>query len=196
MFSIIKVIQDRNQLKIQMMKKLLILSCICLMTFDSHGYDQDMAKQLVKIATDKKLTIATAESCTGGMISGAITAIPGSSSVFEYGFVTYANEAKEKLLGVKHQTIKDYGAVSEETVREMASGALKASEADIAVAVTGIAGPSGGSLEKPVGLVYIAVATQDRVEVNKNIFIGDRHEIRMATTQKAIELLIEILKMQ
>ena len=166
------------------------------MTFDSHGYEQDIAEQLVKIAKDKKLTIATAESCTGGMISSAITDIPGSSAVFRYGFITYANEAKEKLLRVTHHTIEQYGAASEETAREMANGALQNSEADIAVAVTGIAGPAGGSPEKPIGLVYIAVATQDGVHVDTNNFVGNRNEIRMATTKKAIELLIDVLKMQ
>lgn len=166
------------------------------MAFDTYGSEQYIAKQLVDLAKEKKITIATAESCTGGMISSAITDIKGSSTVFEYGFVTYANKAKEQLLGVQHSTIEKYGAVSEETAGEMANGALNTSEADIAVAVTGIAGPTGGSTEKPVGLVYIAIATKDGVQVTKNHFVGNRYEIRLATTKKAIELLINAIEKQ
>ena len=114
------------------------------MTFDAYGCEKHLAEQLVNIAKEKKLTVATAESCTGGMISSAITSISGSSAIFGYGFVVYANEAKEKLLGVEHTTLVKHGAVSEETAKEMAKGALKSSGAELAVAVTGIAGPTGG----------------------------------------------------
>lgn len=178
------------------MKKLLILvlSCISLMRFNAYSCEKHLAQQLVNIAKEKKLTITTAESCTGGMVSSAITAIPGSSSVFGYGFITYANESKETLLDVKHRTLEKYGAVSEETAREMALGALKNSGAELAIAVTGVAGPSGGSAEKPVGLVYIAIATKDEVQVVKNNFSGDRNEIRLATTKKALELSIDVLE--
>ncbi len=157
-------------------------------------YTGDLAGQIVNIAKEKKLTIATAESCTGGMISSALTEIPDSSSIFGYGFVTYENKAKEKLLGVKHITLEKYGAVSEETAKEMALGALKNSNANIAVAVTGIAGPAGGSTEKPVGLVYIAVARDDGVKVIKNNFQGDREAVRLATTKKALELVLAALE--
>ena len=178
------------------MKKrlILILSCISLMTFNAYSCEKHLAEQLVNIAKEKKLTITTAESCTGGMVSSAITAIPGSSAMFGYGFVVYANDAKEKLLGVEHTTLVKHGAVSEETAKEMAKGALKASGAQLAVSVTGIAGPTGGSKDKPVGLVYIAVATKDDVKVEKNNFAGNRDEIRIATTKKALELLIETLE--
>ena len=102
-------------------------------------------------------TLATAESCTGGLIGATITAVPGVSECYGFGVVTYANEAKEKLLGVKKETLETLGAVSEETACQMAEGALKLSGADVAVAVTGIAGPGGGSAEKPVGLVYVGI---------------------------------------
>ena len=164
------------------------------MTFDAYSCEKHLSQQLVNIAREKKLIVATAESCTGGMISSAITGISGSSAVFGYGFVVYANEAKEKLLGVEHRTLERYGAVSEETARQMAVGALKASDSDIAVGVTGIAGPTGGSKNKPVGLVYIAVATKDEVRVEKNNFTGDREAIRLATTRRALEMLIQTLE--
>ena len=104
------------------------------------------------------LTIATAKSCTGGLVAGLLTEIPGSSAVFERGFVVYSNEAKEELLGIPAETLARHGAVSEPTARAMAEGALKASRADIAVSVTGVAGPDGGTAEKPVGLVWFALA--------------------------------------
>lgn len=170
---------------------LLSLSLLSFMTFNTYGSEQNSAQKLVDIAKKERIVIATAESCSGGMISSAITDIPGSSAIFEFGFITYANRAKEQLLGVKHDTIEKYGAVSQETAIEMANGALSLSNADIVVAVTGIAGPTGGSDDKPVGLVYIAIATKNQVVVTKNHFDGDRNAIRIATTKKAIELLIK-----
>ncbi len=133
--------------------------------------------------------VSTAESCTGGMIAARIVDLPGVSAVFEQGFVTYSNEAKEKLLGVSHETLERYGAVSRETAAEMAAGCAKKSGAEFAVAVTGIAGPDGGSEEKPVGLVYIGCYAYGTVTTYRNIFTGDRAAIRGASASRALELL-------
>ena len=140
-------------------------------------------------------TLATAESCTGGLIGATITAVPGVSECYGFGVVTYANEAKEKLLGVSHHTLETVGAVSPETACQMAEGALKLSGSDVAVAVTGIAGPGGGSAEKPVGLVYVGIAVKDKEpKAVKNIFDGDRDEVRASTVKKALELVLEELQ--
>ena len=139
--------------------------------------------------------IATAESCTGGLIAGALTDIAGSSSVVDRGFVTYSNEAKMDMLGVSEKTLKEHGAVSDQTAYEMALGAFKNSRADVSVAVTGIAGPGGGSNEKPVGLVYMGVASKDGVQTYKLLLGEDksRDDIRQATVDRALnELLIVI----
>ncbi len=149
------------------------------------------AEKLVSVLTEKKMTVATAESCTGGLISGAITSVPGSSAVFGYGFVTYANEAKKRLVGVKTGTLRKFGAVSAQTALEMAVGARLMAKADLAVAATGIAGPDGGSDEKPVGLVYTAVASKTSVTVKENRFSGDRREIREQTVAAAIGMLLD-----
>lgn len=152
-----------------------------------------LVEELSLLLSEKNLRLVTAESCTGGMIAAAMTDRSGSSSVFERGYVTYSNEAKIEELGVKSETIETYGAVSEQTAAEMAQGALKNSHADVALSVTGIAGPNGGTEEKPVGLVYIGVAFQNRPPVViKNNFDGDRTSIRQATVEKALELLIEM----
>ena len=151
-----------------------------------------LAKKLYDILKVNNMTVATAESCTGGMIGAALTSVSGMSECYGYGVVTYANEAKEKMLGVKHETLETYGAVSEQTALEMAKGALKLSLADVSVAVTGIAGPSGGSKEKPVGLVYIGFAEKSgKCKAYKNIFLGDRESVREQTVIKAFEILIE-----
>ncbi len=147
------------------------------------------AQQLI----DNNMFIATAESCTGGMISAKLTSIPGSSSYFERGFVTYSNEAKCEMLGVSEKTIAIHGAVSRETAREMAKGALKHSRAHISVAVTGIAGPTGGTKEKPVGTVFIAVAVDDVVECKKFIFPGERDHIREQTCDEALKLVCAMM---
>lgn len=153
-----------------------------------------LVEELSLLLTQKNMRLATAESCTGGMIAAAMTDRSGSSAVFERGYVTYSNEAKIEELGVKSETIETYGAVSEQTAAEMAAGALKHSHADIALSVTGIAGPNGGTEEKPVGLVYIALALQNKPpRVVKNNFDGDRTSIRQATVEKALELLIDTL---
>ena len=137
--------------------------------------------------------IATAESCTGGLIAAHLTEISGSSDVFDRGFVTYSNESKTELLGVTAGLIAEHGAVSDPVARTMAEGALARSGADIAVAVTGIAGPGGGSADKPVGLVFIAAARQgDATIVERHVFPGDRAEIRLATVQRSLELLLRL----
>jgi nicotinamide-nucleotide amidase len=149
------------------------------------------AAQLLDLYRTKQLRITTAESCTGGMIAAAITDIAGSSDVFDRGFVTYSNEAKSQL-GVPADLIAQHGAVSVHVAREMAAGALKHSKADVAVAVTGIAGPGGGSDAKPVGLVYLAVARRGAdPAIERHQFHGDRAEIREATVERALEMLAE-----
>jgi nicotinamide-nucleotide amidase len=150
--------------------------------------------QLLDLYRNRRLRIATAESCTGGMIAAALTDIAGSSDVFERGFVTYSNEAKSQQVGVPADLIAHHGAVSVHVAREMAAGALKHSGADVAVAVTGIAGPGGGSEVKPVGLVYIAVARRDGdPAIERHQFRGDRAEIRKATVERALEMLAEAI---
>ncbi len=141
--------------------------------------------------------IATAESCTGGLIAAVITEIPGSSNWFDRGFVTYSNIAKVQMLGVTPQTLAQYGAVSAETAKEMATGALANSEADWAIAVTGIAGPDGGSEEKPVGTVYVAWQSKNGfLKVERLQLPGGRHQIREQTVIKAIAKLFECLDAQ
>ena len=149
------------------------------------------ARDLLAAARGKKMHIVTAESCTGGLIAALLTEIPGSSDVVERGFVTYSNEAKEEMLGVPEDLLRDHGAVSEPVCRAMALGALKNSRAELSVAVTGIAGPGGGTPQKPVGLVYVAVArSQGDVAVHECRF-GDigRDQVRLATVEKALKLL-------
>ncbi|HZZ61268.1 MAG TPA: CinA family protein [Roseiarcus sp.] len=137
------------------------------------------------------LKIATAESCTGGLVAGLLTEIPGSSAVVERGFVVYSNEAKRDLLGVRKDTLAERGAVSETTARAMAEGALAASRADLAVAVTGIAGPDGGTAEKPVGLVWFACARAGGAIVAREERLGaiGRANVRLVSVQIAIEML-------
>jgi len=150
----------------------------------------DQARALLDAARAKHIRIVTAESCTGGLIAGLLTEIPGSSDVVERGFVTYSNEAKEDALGVPAELLRKYGAVSDQVARAMADGALRHARAQLAIAVTGIAGPGGGSVEKPVGLVYIALA--DGHEISSYEFrFGDigRSNVRIATVQEAVKLL-------
>lgn len=143
-----------------------------------------------------KLTLASAESCTGGLIAGLFTEIAGSSDVFERGFVTYSNDAKQELLGVKAATLQTKGAVSEEVAREMVAGALHHSHAKLAVAVTGIAGPGGGSAEKPVGLVHIAAARSERATLHKKCLFGDigRAHVRRQTIIEALNMVEQLLE--
>lgn len=142
-----------------------------------------------EMLVNSKLTIATAESCTGGLLAGTLINYPGISSVFMEGAVTYSNEAKIKRLGVKEETLNKYGAVSEETAREMAEGISKASGTDIGISVTGIAGPGGGTEEKPVGLVYVGLYIKGEVKVKKLNMFGDRQKIRNRTVVSALDWL-------
>ncbi len=140
--------------------------------------------------------IATAESCTGGLIAATLTEIAGSSDVLDRGFVTYSNDAKSDLLDVPAALIATHGAVSAEVAAAMALGAIKRSRAAVAIAVTGIAGPGGGSPEKPVGLVYMALAKRDQTTpiIERHVFDGRRHEVRLQTVVRAIDLLTDAAK--
>ena len=140
----------------------------------------------------KQQKVCTAESCTGGLIAKTFTDLAGSSDWFDRGFVTYSNAAKSEMLGVPASVIEDYGAVSEAVANAMASGALLHSDADFAVAVTGVAGPGGGSEEKPVGTVWIAVASKRQASARLHRFDGDRSAVREATLQAAIEALLDL----
>jgi len=151
--------------------------------------DLAAAEALLAACREQNLRLVTAESCTGGLIAALLTAIPGSSEVFERGFVTYSNAAKSELLGVRPETLASFGAVSEEVAREMARGALGAAPADLALAVTGIAGPGGGSAEKPVGLVWFGLARRGAVWAARCHFGGGREEVRRAAMRHGIELL-------
>ncbi|MDR3243361.1 MAG: competence/damage-inducible protein A [Elusimicrobiota bacterium] len=157
---------------------------------DIFAYDEDSIETMIgKLLRKNHQTIATAESCTGGMIAQRITDIAGSSDYFKGTIVSYSNEAKISLLGVKKETIESFGAVSPQSASEMAKGALRAFNTDFAVSSTGIAGPGGGSKEKPVGLVYIAIASKDKTEVFKYNFIGGRQDIRERTVNTAFDIL-------
>ncbi|NDF12754.1 MAG: CinA family protein [Proteobacteria bacterium] len=151
------------------------------------------AQTLVETLTKKKLKVTTAESCTGGLLAGAITDISGSSVVFEEGFITYSNAAKSALLGVDAKLIAAHGAVSEAVARAMAEGVRQKTGADLAVAVTGIAGPTGGNAEKPVGLVFIATSALDETLCSKNLFSGSRSAIRQSAVDKALHQLLEMV---
>jgi nicotinamide-nucleotide amidase len=155
----------------------------------------ESAERLIARLRASGLKVTTAESCTGGLVAGAITAIAGSSDVFERGFITYADTAKTDMIGVDKALIKRHGAVSAEVARAMAAGVLQTAGAHIAVSVTGIAGPGGGSVEKPVGLVFIATASRDAVgHVQRHEFgsIG-RAGVRLASVREALALLEETL---
>jgi len=157
-------------------------------------FDRDTilsVKETLDEARERGLMIATAESCTGGLLAAALTAVAGSSTVFERGFITYSNAAKQELLGVAGETLAAHGAVSEQTAREMAEGALHHSAADIAVAITGIAGPGGGSEEKPVGLVCFACAARDGETMALVKQFGDigRADVRYQAMLTALDLL-------
>jgi nicotinamide-nucleotide amidase len=149
------------------------------------------ATQVLKVFRARGLKIATAESCTGGLVAGALTEIAGSSDVVDRGFVTYSNAAKEAMLGVPAATLKRYGAVSAETAAAMAAGALKNSEGDITVAITGIAGPGGGSAQKPVGLVHFAAASRDgrQLAVHRRFGKIGRRRVRERSVVQALALL-------
>jgi nicotinamide-nucleotide amidase len=152
------------------------------------------AEKLLADARGKNLKIVTAESCTGGLIAGLLTEIPGSSDVVERGFVTYSNESKQELLGVPAALIAQHGAVSDEVARAMVQGALRHSPAQMAIAVTGVAGPGGGTASKPVGLVYLAAARGAHI-IARECRFGDiaRTEVRLKTVATAVEMLSALL---
>ena len=153
----------------------------------------ELAEQLGMLLLARGHKLALAESCTGGWAAQAVTAISGSSAWFDRGFVTYSNAAKVEMLGVTEQTLLQYGAVSEQAVREMAQGALARSRANIAAAISGIAGPDGGTPEKPVGTVCIAADVDGIVQSFRAILIGDRHEVRQRSAQSALSLVRRML---
>ena len=155
----------------------------------------DIAEKVGRELELRGMRMATAESCTGGWIAQEITAVAGSSAWFECGFVTYSNRAKHTMLGVDPAVIETYGAVSEQVVIQMAEGALQKSGADIAVAVSGVAGPGGGSAEKPVGTVWLAWAMQGKPTVTLvNKFDGNRESVRQQSVQKALEGVLDCLQ--
>lgn len=165
---------------------------------DWASLNADLARQLGAALIQKKWQLATAESCTGGLVSATLTEIAGSSAWFDCGFITYSNQAKMQLLGVSEKTLQLYGAVSEQTAKEMAEGALKKSQAMISVSITGIAGPSGGSAEKPVGTVCFAFSTSNQTIQtiqNRQFFNGDRQQIRMQAVFFALTGLINLISL-
>lgn len=151
-------------------------------------------ERLVEVLKAYGKTMSAAESCTGGLIGASVTDIPGSSKVFLGSAVTYSNEIKESVLGVSRDSLNEHGAVSEQVAREMVIGAVRVFGSDYAVAVTGIAGPGGATETKPVGLVYIAVADGPRTVVTRNVFKGNRQEIRGSTVREACSLLIDMIE--
>jgi len=155
----------------------------------------DLAIDVLSACRERGELIATAESCTGGLVAGALTAIPGASDVFERGFVTYSNASKSEMLGVPVWLIERHGAVSEDVARAMTGGALTHSHANLAVAVTGIAGPDGGTAEKPVGLVHFAAGRRDQPIVHERVLFGDlgRGEVQRRSVQQALKLLRSLL---
>ena len=150
-------------------------------------------EMIIQLMTEKKKTLSAAESCTGGMFSARVIGVSGASAVYESGFVTYANKAKHRLIGVKKKTLEKYGAVSRQTAKEMVKGTLKNAKADYAVAITGVAGPCGTE-DKPVGLVYIGCGRKHHIEVKEYHFSGNRMQIREASVESALSQLYEVLR--
>lgn len=159
-----------------------------------HSEHLNIATQFVSFFQEKHLKISTAESCTGGLISGLITEISGASDILDQSFVTYANHAKEHLVAVSHQTLEQFGAVSFQTASEMAKGCRTASGSHYAISVTGIAGPSGGSNEKPVGLVYFGLSGPQGEQYDRVIFAGTRAEVRQQTVLHALKWSLSLIK--
>lgn len=152
---------------------------------------EHIAAEVIAELRKRGLTLSTAESCTGGGIGFALTAVPGSSSVYLGGVVSYANKVKEQVLGVCKDTLSEFGAVSEETALEMAQGVRKLIGSDLSVSITGIAGPASDDTNKPVGLVYIAVSSEKGMAVCKNNFNGSREDVRTQSICKALELILD-----
>lgn len=145
-------------------------------------------ERVIALLQERGMKITTAESCTGGALAAALVNVSGASEVFDEGYITYSNKAKHKNLGVRKSTLKTYGAVSKQTAKEMSRGCLKAAKADVALSVTGIAGPGGGTAEKPVGLVYIGCCFQGKTKVIRQQFSGSRSEVRRQSVEAALLL--------
>ncbi len=154
----------------------------------------NLEEKIVATLREKGYSVTTAESCTGGLLAGRILNVSGASEVYNEGHITYSNEAKARILGVKQETLDAYGAVSKETAEEMAIGAANVANATIGLSTTGIAGPGGGTAEKPVGLVYVACAFMNEVYVKECRFQGDREENRNSAVEESLKLLNEILE--
>lgn len=161
--------------------------------FGNHIYttkeDENLQRVVINLLLKHKLTLVTAESCTGGLVASSLVEIEGVSSVLKEGFITYSNEAKEKYLLVNKSTLNEFGAVSHETAKEMAVGAMKAANSNASIAITGIAGPDGGTDKKPVGLVYIAIGLNNKITVHEHRFYGNRQKVRESATITALNLL-------
>ncbi len=155
--------------------------------------DGELPDKISNMLKNQKLVIATAESCTGGLIAHILTNISGSSEYFDRGIVSYSNRAKMELLDVPEDMLKNYGAVSMEVAKSMAKGVRIKSNVDIGISTTGIAGPTGGSKEKPVGLVFIAVSTERNIVVKKFKFSGDRSQNKKSTCDAALDMLLDVL---
>ncbi len=153
----------------------------------------DLEKQIGELLSERGWTLAVAESCTGGLLGHRITSVSGSSSYFQGGVISYSNEVKESILGVPEETLIEHGAVSKETAQAMAQGARRLLGTDVALSVTGVAGPTGGTREKPVGLVYIGLAAEGADLWEKYIWLGDRTENKEQSAQAALELLLKYL---
>ena len=154
----------------------------------------NLSLKLVKLLTKKKLTVSFAESCTGGLLASSITSISGSSKVFNMGLVTYSNNAKIKLLKIPKKTISKYGAVSYETCLSMVKNLSKISESNISISITGVAGPNGGTKEKPVGLVYIGLKKGSKIIIKKNLFKSKKRiSIQKATVNQSLKMILNIL---
>jgi len=156
--------------------------------------DKELLNKIFTLLTKQDLTIATAESCTGGLIAHTLTNISGSSKYFDRGVISYSDRAKNELLGVSEELLEEYGAVSEQVAKAMVENVRAKSNVDIGIATTGIAGPTGGTRKKPVGLVYIAVSTSDKIVVKKFQFSGDRLENKSNTCAAALQMLMDILQ--
>lgn len=153
-----------------------------------------LAETVVELLKNAEMTVTTVESCTGGLLSGTLVDVAGVSDVLKQAYVTYADEAKHTLVGVSAETLEKYTAVSEETAKEMAEGGARAARANACLSVTGIAGPDGGTIEKPVGLVYIGCCVNGETVVKKNIFSGNRRQVREQAVVTALELLKQCLE--
>ena len=154
----------------------------------------NLEERIVKELQNRGYTITTAESCTGGLLAGRILNVSGASTVYNEGHITYSNEAKERLLGVSHDTLEQYGAVSRQTAAEMAAGAARVANANVGLSTTGIAGPGGGTPEKPVGLVYVGCCINGEVSVEECRFSGNREENRNAAVEAVLQLLLNKLE--